>query len=683
MPAADDPIAKLLRDNPPRAITPFDAPSQQTEEAAAQRQSERMAEPPASPSLGSIAAQSAGAMIGAAAGPETLAAGAAGLAGKALIAGGTKLLGSGRFVQAGLQFLDRAMVSGAQLGARAGGAGLGALATGQVFHPYGETPEEAQQRRAEDFTAGVVGEGLGAGMTAGTRAAKSKLMQLMGRVNPGRRPLLEPGAVEAQARLAKFGGTMLPGQMTTSSGIDILQNIAQASITGSGVVAKAEYEQGFLPAMAAIDDAMPKVAQALTHKQAGELFTDVIERPLELQKTFVRAAYKNLDNRTAAAGLGPQVNAGVVRNDFAQKFATRLNRGDPTAARILRTIGEDDMLTFTEASDVRSMLLDIYSSRDPAVAPGLKAYAGKVAHQLQDEIEAAGNRIGLQAKPLMVAMNQARKMRTMQADYFPEKLIGPLLEKAAPEDVATTLLQHGNPSQIESVIRIINEPKYRKAIGGDPKEYVEKLRGTWANSQRNASGEGLYGGLDGARLGQSLDHSNGTWEALYKGSEDQLKTLRTSARALEMIQSRPGGVRSGTVVMQMLQGREVGQTLKGIPELLAVGASGSLMATAGVGAATAPAAGLILAAPWLTAKILASKNFSRWLMKRALSQDTRLGSNMGSIMAQGISAFIEDKIPFTFLDPTGAVTTFDPQQGTTGKYAPTGKPVSRMKSPLQ
>jgi hypothetical protein len=678
----DDPIARLFRENPPRSSATLGGPTAAAEEMAQQHQTEAMAEGPPQPSIGSVAAQSAGATLGAMAAPETGAAMGVGAVGAAIRTVGAKV--APRLLQAGLQLLERApgLVTGtAQLATRATGAGLGALGTGEVFSPYGETSEAASLRRREDFTAGLVGEGVGAGLSAASRVAKARLGKLFGRIDPGRRPLLEPGAEAAQARLEQFGGSLLPGQMTTSPGIDILQNIAQASLTGSGTIATAEFERGYLPAMAAIDDAAGKMAQALTPQQAGDMVKTVISKPLEAQKAFVAAAYKNLDNQLANAGSGPLVDIAPVMSDLERVFATRISRKDPDIGKMMRILGDNPTIGFKEADDVRGWLLSMSRSADPQVDPGIKKYAGRVAAQIESQIDQAANRAGAMGRGLKVAMTQARKMRSMQANYFDEQLIGPLLEKASSEEVAGALLQHGNPSQIEAVFKIVNEPKYRKAIGGNALEYWEKIQSAWVRSQRNASGEGAFGGLDGARLGSSIDHSNGTWEALYpeKQFPGKLKTIRASARALEMIQSRPGGVRSGTVVMQMVQGREFGQALKGIPELLAVGASGTALKYGGMEAA--PAAGLILLAPYLTAKVLASKSFSRWLMRRALTSETRVGSKAGSAMGQAVSALIEDKIPFTFLDPSGATTTYDPSRGVQGQYAPSGslKPVSKIR----
>lgn len=640
--------------------TPY-GPTPQGEAAAQEHQAEALAAGPPRPTIGEVAAQTVGPVVGAALAPETLAAGAVSRFGSKLISQGVQLL------------------------TRAGGAGAGGLALGEAFHPGGETPEEATRRRALDVAAGAGGELAGAALGAGARAVpgavgrfSSRLEKLFAPLNPKRLPLLEPGAVEAQARLEKFGGSLMAGQMTQSWGIDVVQNIAEASFSGGPVIDYAR-RLNLSAAEAAVADAAPKVAQVVTPQQAGQLVQGLIERPLEAQKAFVRAAYNNLDSKMAAAGYGPVIDLTPVLDRFDKSFASYIEKGNPAVLQMRKILSWDRPITFSEADDTVKMLGDIYRSRDPQVAPGLKANAGKLINEINDAIDATGNRLGQAGQDIVLARDAARQARKTQAEFFNEELIGPLLEKAKPEEAAMALFQANNPTQIESFRKIVYEPRFRAAIGGNPDDYWLQIQSSWLTQMRHEAGETSYGSFNAKKAGAAMDHSNGTFEALFPNEMDR-KRLRTSVRAMELIQAKPGGTRSGSVLVQMGQARDVGSMIGAGANWVTLGVGG--YAARGMRSEDFATAGLVVLAPRLLAKALASPHFSSWLMRRALSQDVRLGSMRTSIMAQAVSALIKDKIAFSFQDPSGAITTYDPSQGLQGQYAnPSYKPQSKMKLP--
>lgn len=636
-------------------------PTPQAENIAQQRQAEAMAAGPPRPTIGEVAAQTVGPVVGAALAPETLAAGVAARFGPKIISQGVQLL------------------------TRAGGAAAGGLALGEAFSPSGETPEEAARRRALDVAAGAGGEVLGAGLGAGTRAVpgavgkfSSRLENLFAPLNPKRLPLLEPGAEAAQAALRPFGGSLMAGQMTQSWGIDVVQNIAEASFSGGPVIDYAR-RLNLSAAEAAVAATAPKVAQSVTPQMAGKLVQGLIERPLEAQKAFVRAAYNTLDSRMAAAGYGPAIDLSPIVGRFDKQFASYIEKGSAPILQMRRILNWDRPITFGEADDTVKMLGEIYRSRDPAVDPGLKANAGALIKQVNEAIDATGNRLGNAGQDIVLARDAARQARRTQAEFFNEELIGPLLEKAKPEEAAMALFQRNNPTQIESFRKIVYDPRFRAAIGGNPDDYWLQIQSSWFTQMKQEAGETSYGTFNARKAGAAMDHSNGTFEALFPNQADRTR-LRTSVRAFELIQAKPGGTRSGSVLVQMGQGRDVGQIMGVGANYLTLGLSG--YAARGMRPEDAVSAGLILMAPRYLAKTLASPHFSNWLMRRAISQDVRLGSMRTSIMAQAVSALIKDRIPFTFQDPSGATTSYDPNQGMQGQYArPSYKPTSKMKLP--
>lgn len=264
----------------------------------------------------------------------------------------------------------------------------------------------------------------------------------------------------------------------------------------------------------------------------------------------------------------------------------------------------------------------------------------------------------------------------MQANFFDDELIGPLLEKAAPERVGEAFFADNNPTQIRKLYDIVHEPTFGQYLHEPPEEYWRRIQGAWITRKRTGLGElevapGRFKDLDGKGLGEAMDQSKETFEALYPNPQERIN-VRRSARALEMTQSTAGS-RTGTVLAQMAGGRAIGNAVSQMGNMVVLG---SVAASRGDMTKTA----LILMTPRVFAKAWASSHFSNWLLQKSLTREFRWSSNAGSLMAQGANALVKDRVHFTLYDPaTDTATTHDPETGTVGPLAPTGKPTSKIR----
>lgn len=630
--------------------------------------------------VGPDALQVGGAMvggtIGALAAPETLAGAGAMALGRGALAVGGRV--SPALLRIGTQLLSKVGM-GTQLALRAGSAGLGVQAAGEFTHLGQETPEQTAERRRADFDTGVAGELVGAGLGAGARQLAKARLKLSEQF-PFLRPRatferLEPGAAEAQAAIRAQGGNIMAGQMTRGFGIDALQNIAQASFSGGGII-EGQTLRNLTAAEAAVANAVPRL-RALTPQDSGRLVQFLIKNPLEAQKVFVREAYENFDRELAASGNVRMVDLRPIKSEFDRRFSTALEGGDPTATKISRYLGltHDEPASFGKTEDIRQLISTVYGQRGQDVNPGIAAYAAKVLKQIDEARDQAATVASTFGPRLLAASDAARAARTTQAKFFDEELIGPLLEKVKPEEAATALWQANNPSQVEALHDIVYEPRFRKSIGGDPDAYWEELQSGYFQQLKRDAGQTHYGSFDGEKLGKAIDHSNGTFEAFFPDKLDQ-KTIRASVRAMELIQAKPGGTRSGSVLVQMAQGRDVGSL---------IGQSSNVVINLGAGYYARSASmgdvmkGLgIFFAPRYLAKVMASRPFSDWIQRRALVGAS--GTAASSAFGQLIAAMMKSRIPFTAFDQNGAETSYDPQHGVTGPAAPT-KPQSKYKLP--
>jgi len=237
----------------------------------------------------------------------------------------------------------------------------------------------------------------------------------------------------------------------------------------------------------------------------------------------------------------------------------------------------------------------------------------------------------------------------MGYDVFNDPIIGNLIGKARPEEIAQSLYQAGSPSRITNVYKILDNPEYRAAIG-NPAELKAVIQNGWAsNAFLRSTPKGTdFAEPSGKQIMRATTHSRGTFEATFPDKAMQ-ESIKIGARAIEITQSRVGE-KAGTIFFQLKQAGAAGQA-----------ATAAYMGFRGV----SPTAIGILAFPTIAAIPLTSRRVVNFMMQRALSKEARRGvlqgRGLGQYMVRLIDAAREDGIPFTYIAPDGQETKHDPK----------------------
>lgn len=615
---------------------------------------------------------------------------------------------SGNLLRSGSPLFQR----GIEVFGRALGAGVGSMAGGEITRRAEESAPEAISRRLWDGALGAGGElasPLGIGAVRGVRALPSKASQLLFGRTARHAPRVVPHAAEVQEVLGRYGATATAGQLRTDYPTQMLESIVESSFAGGPQVA-ATKGAGRLAALQAWRDALPKLGQNLPEEQVGTLVDAAILNSRDAQVSATRAAYTHARGVAAQAGVEDDV---VFMDEVYQRFRAneaiqnRVKAGDPMALSIKSTlenflseplkVSARDLgplafvdpatalvasgrttrtipVSFAQAEMMRSELLAIARSSEKEVIQGTAALAKPVAQWVDEAIEVATESLGV--PEVRSAYLAARATAKAGHEVFNDAILGELIGKARPEQIAQSLYQAGTPSRITSLYNLIRDPKYRTAIG-NPEELIQAIQNGWASNAFLRAGGTDFAEPSGKHLLRTLTHSRGTFEATFPDAVER-KSIEIGARALELTQSKAGG-KAGTVFFQLKQ----------------AGAASDVLATIaymGVRGPGAEALG-ILAFPAVAAIPLTSRRVVNFMLERALGAEARKGQLQGRLLSQYMARLVDaarqDGIPFSYIAPNGETTRFDPKETppVQGPLAPTAagrfKPVSKIQPPPQ
>lgn len=535
-------------------------------------------------------------------------------------------------------------------------AGAGGLGGSEVFAPADETPDEADARRWLAVAESAGGEALSPVAQKVTGTA----LNVGGRVTRRAAQSLEPLAVEAQRLLRQYGGSLTVGQGRTGFLIDTLENILEVSFLG-GQRYKTQKFIGQQAALEALDDAMPEVARVMTPQEVGKLVDIAIKDSSQIARAHTRAMYGALDNAIQQAGGTSVVDISPVALSMKDALNEAVLAGDKRAKGIVRLLDAfaGAPVTFKQAEKIRSALLSI-SRSGKGLLPDVRRVASNAAKQVDDQITVSGTKLGPLGQDVLTAFRDARAASRESHTILGDKLIGNLIGKVAPEDLARSLFQADSPSRIQALRRIIYEPRYRSAVG-DPNQVWAQIQATFLQSLRREAGEGvshtgqaIVGEIDGKALRQALETSGGTFTELFP-SLSQRRNLMTAARALELTQGKAGASRSGSILMQMKQATAASKAV----QTAGIAAESGLVGAAYLGVGPAEPGfqwseeGVILLSPPVLAYLLTRPRFVSFMLERAKAAPARSGKASGAVLAQLIARVREEGVPFLYQSNSG------------------------------
>lgn len=573
----------------------------------------------------------------------------------------------------------------AAIAERAGLAGAGGVLGSEVAPPPGETPEQVAERRKLAGGLSVAGEFVFPALRLARRTPGYLLRRFRGLPEPILPPSpVEPGATEGQQLLRRFGGGITLGQATREAGlVATVENAVAASFTAARPMAVAR-ARGPAAAQAALEEAMPRLANALDAEATGELLDEAVRNSATLQRGFTRAAYRNLDAELVGAGVSPIVDLQPAQQELAGMLAQKLRVRNAHAEEIMNYVTvPGGFVGFQEAEAIRGELLAI-GRMDENLIPGIPAVARRAAALVDDQIGNSLNRLAVhQDMAIRTAQATARSTAAMGKELFNNELVGAFVGKRSPEEMARWIFQNDSPSRAKAIMAIIRNPKYHGPDGiPDPEGLISQIQHAFIADKARRTGAGAFGEINWKEFGKSLDNAAGTFRALF--TREQASKLRLMARAGELGQrTTAGGTRSGSVFIQMRQAA-VTAALGGA----ALGAAGAVIgfgpslqvATTGGSAGLLTGIGTYLIAPRFVVPFLTNPTIVSILLSDARRGTIRgaTGRLVAQTAARLADAMRQGGIPFIHQRPDGTQQAVEPARSLPLPAGVFGKPQSKL-----
>ena len=480
-----------------------------------------------------------------------------------------------------------------KLATRMIGAGTGegtAAAISQFFDPRESVAREVLRAAAQ----GITGEGFGAVVNKAIAKALGRNKKLIDGAEEAvksiekqkQKILKSPDSYSKRVLEAARTGNLTPALIQEGQTIDLLENVAELSLIGSGSV-RYTREGAETIATSGVDDFLKKFKVSADNVEMGNLFQKLLKEDLDVFQAVAKGNYKAVDNA-------------LQSNKFANNFQVDLtnikkwarteiqNLGGKRQSANLRKflqdiIDENNYINFKRANTLRGDFLEI--SRE-FTTEGLGKKKGRLAAIASKEITGAMDNAAVPDK-VKGLLSKANKHYREGAEVFNDKLFTKIIE-SNPENVYKAIVATGDqPSLIKKTVEIIN-----KRIKDPTKKsnLLNSLRGQFLEDALSKSSKELsqYGTqLDANKLMSFLTKKKLAVKELF--TPTQIKDLKKFQNALAFSQGvlkKKGGL-PGAIFIQMKQ-------------------SGAIMQIAGAGTAGAMGspviAGSIILGPAALAK---------------------------------------------------------------------------------
>ena len=359
------------------------------------------------------------------------------------------------------------------------GSGLGAAAGQQlaeVTRPLltGEQAPLAESltRTATTGLLGALGEGAG---QAAVRVVGKVLAPFAGK--------LSREGVKAEGALARAGveDVMTPGQLTESRGLDILENITQASLLGGGRIQAARerlIKEG-IPAL--VDDVLTQVGSTKPPTEVAQLFAQSRAAAVEVFKSARHALYGEVDRLARGVIVDTKPVLTFIRESLARQSRTveralgaaDIGMDDLTIA-IAGDSGRAPETTFRIAQEIRSKLLTVARRKPLSVDDqAIVNVAGKLAGLVDDQMEAAAVRMAPEA---LTAFRAANAFNKVGVERLENELIRSLAKRAAKQpSTIVPLLAAPNKADVLRVVKAaVDTPTWEQFQGALTTHIVQR-----------------------------------------------------------------------------------------------------------------------------------------------------------------------------------------------------------------
>jgi hypothetical protein len=491
-----------------------------------------------------------------------------------------------------------------QLAIRMIGAGVGEGAAGgfsQFFDPRESVVKEILRAAVQ----GIAGEGLGAVVNKAIAKVFGKNKKLIDGAEDAvetiakqkEKILKYPEAYSTRVRDAARTGNLTPALIQEGHTIDLLENVAEHSLIGSGSI-RYTREGAETVATSGIDDFVKQFKVVADDVEMGNLFQKLLKEDLDLFKSTAKGYYKAVDNA-------------LQSNKFANNFQVDLTGMKKWARNELQNLGakseskglksflegitkEKNYITFKRANNLRGDYLEISRA---FITEALGKKKGRLSAIASKEITEAMEYASV-PDSVKALLKKANTHYKEGAKVFDTKLFSKIIE-SDPEIVYKSIVAAGDrPSLIKKTVEIINK-RIKDPVKKD--NLIDAIRGQFLEDVMIKSSKSVsqYGTqLDANKLTSLLLKKKLAIKELFTPTQiADLKKFRKALQFSQGVLKKKGGL-TGAIFIQMKQSGAVMQL---------AGA-----ATAGVTGSPYIAASIILG-PYAIAKVFTSPKIIRLL----------------------------------------------------------------------
>lgn len=484
--------------------------------------------------------------------------------------------------------------------ARIGGSALGA--------GLGEEVEIAGKQAVGLDAPSTFEENIKAfGKAAGTGAIAETLGLGIGlSAAPVRKLIFEPlkktaikGASEINKGLQKYGSNLLNSQATTSTFLDMLQNIYQTSFVTAGQAAKVREGQA-LAGKQMVDDFTNAFLKRADPEDVGDMFASSVVAKENLNREVADTLYSGVDALTSN-----QARVNLAGLEASLKGSRSAKLALKNAAKELE-LSDLSNLSFQEAANLKTAISKKFFALTKGATSTAKGKVAQTAKDIDTAMDVAATKFDFQRQvpgdTTAKQLKEARKAWTDLNETFHNKFINSLME-ADPITIGKKLTQ----------IKEIGQVKQLKAAVD--KDTFQKIKGRYV--------QGILGKAE--RLTEVVDPKS-TVEVVGKQLKTALSPRNTSRRVLNEMLGGPAVAKLNKIAdtLSLLEAKGTTSAMGVATQLIQVGALSSLgagIATGNVGA-VATGAGLLLS-PVGIGKLLSSETGRKIILDGLKAEPTR------------------------------------------------------------
>tara|TARA_R110002020_G_scaffold54_1_gene346 strand:- start:21 stop:2369 length:2349 start_codon:yes stop_codon:yes gene_type:complete len=456
-----------------------------------------------------------------------------------------------------------------KLATRMIGAAVGEGAAGgfsQFFDPRESVVREVLRAAAQ----GIAGEGLGAVVNKAIAKVFGKNKKLIDGAEDAVKVIAKqkekilkyPEAYSKRVHEAARTGNLTPALIQEGQTIDILENVAELSLIGSGGI-RITREGAETVATSGIDDFVKQFKVVADDVEMGNLFQKLLKQDLDLFKSTSKGYYKAVDNALQSDKFAN--NFQVDLTNIKKWARTEMqNLGGKRQSASLKNflqdiIDEKNYITFKRANTLRGDFLEI--ARD-FTTEALGKKKGRLSAIASKEITAAMDNAAV-PDSVKAILKKANTHYREGAEVFNDKLFSKIIEND-PEIVYKSIVAAGDrPSLIKKTVEIINK-RIKDPIKKD--NLINAIRGQFledvmAKSSKSVSQYGTQ--LDANKLTSLLLKKKLAIKELF--TPRQIADLKKFQKALQFSQGvlkKKGGLPGG-IFIQMKQAGAVMQLVGG------------------------------------------------------------------------------------------------------------------------